>query len=73
MAEAAVMTKELEIYIKMRQSPLFFIKTMWHLIPVPDGEKFVKGKHITPQQVEILLAIEKAIKGEASRRISIAS
>lgn len=34
---------------------------------------FEKGKHITWQQWIILLGVEKAIRGEASRKISIAS
>ncbi len=36
-------------------------------------EPFVKGKHITWQQWLILLCVEKATRGEAPRKISIAS
>lgn len=36
-------------------------------------EPFLKGKHITWQQWLILLAIERALRGEAVKRISVAS
>ena len=44
---------------------------MWGLT-IPKSE-FVKGKHVTWQQAEILLAIEKALNKQASNRISISS
>ena len=43
------------------------------MIRVEWFDTFVKGKHITWQQWLILLCVEKAIRGEASRKISIAS
>lgn len=59
---------------------------MWGLTPQPlictvlhDHDKpecyamFIKGKHITFQQHLILLGVEKALRGEAPRRISVAS
>jgi len=36
-------------------------------------ESFIRGKHITWQQWTILLAVEKALRGEASKRISVKS
>lgn len=36
-------------------------------------EPFVRGKHITWQQWVILLAVEKALRGEASKRITVKS
>jgi hypothetical protein len=47
---------------------------MWGLTPQKTkDDPFVKGKNITWQQYEILLAVERAIRGEASRRITIES
>lgn len=54
-----------------RDSPIAFIRDFWGLVPERDNDKFIKGKHITWQQHDILLAIEKALKGEAPRRISV--
>jgi len=95
--------EEIETFKKLRASPIFFIFSMWGLIPQPvrpeykikiqaillmDGQNwmnsiknirpewfctFEKGKHITWQQWLILLCIEKAIRNEAPRKISIAS
>jgi len=95
--------EDIEIFKKLRSSPIFFIYSMWGLIPQPIKpefkikmqaillmddknwinsipnikpewfEKFEKGKHITWQQWIILLCVEKAIRNEASRKISIAS
>lgn len=94
---------DIEIFKKLRASPIFFIKTMWGLTPqivlpeykiklqvilLMDGKNwmdnvklikaewfspFQKGKNITWQQWIILLCIEKAIRNEAPRKISIAS
>src|SRR5258708_32490236 len=36
-------------------------------------DKFIKGKHVTWQQWLILLAVERAIKGEAKKKISVVS
>lgn len=54
-----------------RKSPLAFIKWCWGLTPERDNEKFIRGKHITWQQHDILLGIEEALKGNKPRRISI--
>lgn len=96
-------TQDIELFKKMRASPIFFIYKMWGLTPQPVKEEFKiklqaillmyhknwqsavkeikanwfgefkKGKHITWQQWIILLCIEKAIRNEAPRKISIAS
>lgn len=62
--------KDVALYKKFQQSPLVFIEAVWGLKRQGD-EPFVKGKHISFQQAEILLAIEKAIRGENSKRIAI--
>ena len=53
-------------------SPVAFIRDIWGLIPERDNEKFVKGQHLSWQQHDILLAVERALAGD-KRRISIAS
>ena len=63
---------DIEIYKKMQKSPLFFIEMMWGLIPERDNSKFIKGKHLTWQQHDILLAVEEALKG-GKKRISVRS
>src|SRR3990167_3166837 len=68
-----------------RGSIIAYIGDMWGLIPQPlicneehqhnvkcYGE-FVKGKHITWQQTQILEAVEKGLRGEAVKRISVAA
>lgn len=95
--------QEIEVFKKLRTSPIYFIFKMWGLIPQPvkeeykiklqaillmDGQnwmdsikniksdwfvQFEKNKHITWQQWLVLLCIEKAIRNEAPRKISIAS
>ena len=74
--------------IEWRHSPIAFIRDMWGLVPQPlicvetaerneHGVKcfgeFEKGKHLTWQQWMILLLVEKAIKGEGIKRVSVAS
>lgn len=63
---------DIEIYKKMQKSPLFFVECMWGLIPERDNSKFIKGKHLTWQQHDILLAVEEALKG-GKKRISVRS
>jgi len=46
---------------------------MWGLSPQDKNEPFIKGKHITFQQAEILYAVELALQGQKSNRISIRS
>lgn len=62
-----------EVYKKLQLSPRLFIKMMWGLEPQVKGQPFEKGKHYSWQQDEILEAVEKALKNEAPRRISIRS
>ena len=66
-------------------SPTKCIQDLWGLEPQPlkckefhhHGkfcyEEFIRGKHITWQQTQILEGIEKALKGEAPRRVSVIS
>lgn len=63
----------LELYGKMQKSPLFFIQQMWGLVPERDNAKFIKGKHITWQQEDLLLAVENAISGNKPTRITVKS
>jgi hypothetical protein len=46
---------------------------MFGLTPERDNTKFIKGKHITWQQHDLLLAVEQALAGKAPRRISVES
>lgn len=64
---------DVPLYRAFQQSPLLFIEKMWGLVPERDNAKFVKGKHITWQQHDILLAVESAVRGTAPKRISIRS
>lgn len=74
-----------ELLKSWKNSPIKFIESIWGLIPQPlicqeehqhvykcFGE-FVKGQHITWQQWLILLAVERSLKGEAPKRISVAA
>ena len=77
---------DIELIKRMIKSPVFFIERIWGLVPQPlvcqdilhshtkkcYGD-FIKGKNITWQQYHILLAVERAIRGEAPKRISVAS
>jgi len=64
---------DVEIFREMMLSPTLFIRMMWGLTPEKDNDKFIKGKNITWQQYEIIQSVERAISGEGSKRISIAS
>lgn len=66
------MNEDMKLMEKWQKSPIQFINDIWSLTPA-DNKDFVKGKHITRQQEQILLAVEKALKDEAPRRMSIAS
>jgi len=65
--------KDVQLFREFQISPIRFISAMWGLSPQDRHEPFIKGKHITWQQVEILRAVERAIHKEAPNRISIAS
>jgi len=64
---------DVEKYKEWMNSPKAFIKDMWGIEVERDNTKFVKGKHITWQQDDILTAVEKSIKGQAVKRIAIRS
>jgi len=67
------MTKnDIELYKRFQQSPILFIEKMWKMTPERDNKKFIKGKNITWQQHDILLAVEEALHGD-KKRISIRS
>ena len=70
---SASLHPDVEKILEWQKSPLAFIRDIWSLVPQQDGEEFKKEKHITKQQYEILLAIEKGIKGEAPKKISVRS
>ena len=55
------------------KSPLLFIQDMWQLQPVPEDEKFQKGRHITNHQHKLFIAVEKALKREDKQRITVRS
>lgn len=65
--------KEVALFKRMQKSPKEFVKVMWGLEPQVKGGQFVKGKHYTWQQELILDAVEKAMRNEAPRRISVRS
>lgn len=65
--------EDVELYRACQKSPLFFIERTWGLTPQAKDEPFIRGKHLTWQQTEIIRAVEKAIRGEAVKRISIRS
>ena len=64
---------DLQLYRELQKSPILFVSKMWGLSPQDKNEPFIKGKHITFQQAEILNAVELALQGEKSNRISIRS
>jgi len=66
--------EEKELYKKWQLSPLLFIKHIWKLAPQETKEdEFIKGKHLTWQQYELLKAVEDAINGRGLKRISVVS
>jgi hypothetical protein len=64
---------DVEIYKKWQKSPRAFVCDMWKLEVERDNTKFVKGKHITWQQDDILQAVEDAINNKKFRRIAVKS
>jgi len=61
---------ELEIYKKIQKSPRLFVEMMWGLTTERDNDKFVKGKHYTWQQDDMLKAVEKSVNG-GKKKIAI--
>lgn len=64
---------DVEIYKKWQKSPRAFVRDMWKLSVERDNTKFVKGKHITWQQDDILQAVEDALLNKKPRRIAVKS
>ncbi len=54
-----------------KKSPTKFIKSIWGLTPQEKGKPFIKWKHITWQQNEIVLALEDAVNRRWPCNISI--
>lgn len=81
--------QELIIYRKMQKDPFLFIKLMRWLVPQPlkdninneedwgskkeHYESYIKGKHVSWQQVKMIQALKDAINWVKSRKISIRS
>ena len=63
----------LEKLREWRKSPIAFVKDIWGLTVEKDNNKFIRGRHLTWQQYDILLAVEKALNGLGPRKISISS
>ena len=61
------------VYQRMMKSPKYFIQKMWGLEAQIRGFSFIRGKHWTWQQDEVLTAIENAINGSLPKRISVRS
>jgi len=64
---------DVEKILEWQKSPLAFIRDIWGLIPERDNLKFEKGKHLTWQQYEIFLAVERSLKKESPKKISVRS
>lgn len=71
--EKEINNKAVGVIKQMIESPLFFIEKMWGLKQLQEGEEFIKGKHITNQQLQLILAVEKAIHNEGKKRITVRS
>ena len=55
------------------QSPIPFVRDMWGITPQRENSLFNKGTNLTWQQHDILLSVERALRGTGSRKISVAS
>lgn len=66
-----VKQNDLILFRSWQRSPRAFIASIWGLTPQRDNSKFVKGEHLTWQQDDILQAVEDALTGKSSKRISI--
>lgn len=67
------MNLDVKLILEWQKSPIAFIRDMWKFIPERDNTIFQKRKNLTGQQQDILLAVEKAVRDEAPRKISIRS
>jgi len=60
-------------YKVLQKNPFEFIRVMWGLEPLKEGEIFVKGKHITKQQEQLIQAVKDAVNEKGKKRISVRS
>jgi len=65
--------QEAILYKRMQKDPFLFIKLMWNLVPQEKWEQFIKGRHISWQQAEMIQSLKDAINWVKSRKISIRS
>lgn len=66
-------TDDVKLMLSWQNSPIKFIKDIWGLTPERDNNLFRKGKHITWQQHDILMAIEEALTPQGKKKISVVS
>lgn len=64
---------DVELFMKFQSDPFIFVEYVWWLTPQKRWEPFIKGQHLTWQQVLIFRAVKNALHGLASRKISITS
>lgn len=64
-------SEDILLFREWQRSPRAFIRDVWGLTPERDNTLFIKGKHLTWQQDDILKAVEDALAGKASKRISV--
>lgn len=67
------MDSDIEIYKAYQKDPFLWIKDMYWLVPQIKWQEFIKWKHISWQQAEIVQAVKDAINWKSSRQISIKS
>lgn len=70
---ATPLQADIELIRAWQRSPKQFIKDVWGLTPERNNQLFIKGRHITWQQDDFLIAVEKAIAGLEPKRISVRS
>ncbi len=62
-----------EKYRQWMKNPDIFILEVWGLAMQKEWEEFIKGKHITRQQAEIVNAVKDAVNGKWRNKISVRS
>ena len=65
--------KEASEYIEWQKNPFRFIQAMWNLVPTNRGDPFIKWRHLTWQQSQIIEAVRKAVNNEWPKKISVRS
>lgn len=65
------MDKNVELFRSWQKSPRKFVEDVWQLTVERENLKFIKGKHISWQQDDILQAVEDAINHRRPKRISV--